>query len=441
MYCDVCQENIAIKYCNQFRTKICRFCCDEYQLSGKDISHCLNCDLMIRENSPDIELTGYGQILSHRYKNHYVFDSDFLNLNKKVIQLYRQHYMHDVNGRYNLALQLHYDNQNDEALELMLNIKNDIEVNYDYYKSFADIQLSERNFKEAIQSYFKALDFEEHSYIYRRIGESYNALKINDRSVYYHEKALSKFYEGDSEDFLYFMNYYSLALNHSELKNYAEAISNGEELLNYYGNFKTIKERVLSRTEILGDLYIKDIIRSTYKLLALTYYENKDYTNSKAYVDYTIELECYDLDLAKVNGYCEAKLEADYDIESMLESHIKAGKVIVIDGGTIDMSTYNVNNNGTMTNVNIGKNNNIELSNESINEIERILDKILNNREEIDFPKLDNSVDEIKNNIRSYNFSNIKSNLSNLLIGITSSCIANGLSDIVTELSNVVNKL
>lgn len=443
LLCQNCYEKAPIFFCNKYKKQICIECCNDYQLSAGDITLCISCTYLVRDLKFFPSLNNRSLVLSSQYNNHFVFDTDIENLTKKSIQMYKKYYMKDYTALFNLSERLYYNHNYEESLFILMNIKHKINSSYDYFKLTGDLYLSLNNYEKAIDSYFKSLDYNKTSYVYRRIAECHSSLNLNDRALYYHEKALEEYSFSNENDFLYFTNYYSLALIYSNLKNYDFVIKNALEFLNFYGDFSYIQDRISIEIDIIGDLFMKDIVLSTYKLLALTYYEAKEYELSKTFIEYTKKLDCYDLDLAKISGYCEAKLEDKVDVEKMLEELRISGKmnIMILNGGTLNMKLYNTNNTGTMQNVNIGENNSINLADSILNEIEEFLLEINKNKEKINLDNHDEIITDIKFNLKTKDFSTLKANLNNLLLGIASGCIANGIPHLVSSLTEILNKI
>ncbi|MGP6198478.1 tetratricopeptide repeat protein [Priestia megaterium] len=353
--CEIC-NNIAVYSCKATNKKICRFCCDKYQLSSKPIDECLKCDYLVRDVGYEVKLKK-GMIVSHQYKDKYVFDGhpDFLSL--KAVELYEKLGVHSINEMYNLAIQYYYANRSQDALELYNKI---IKKNIDkadkiqVYEQMGDAFLSLKSINEAKDAYIKSLDYGNVTpKIYRRIGEVYNILEDYGQSIYYHEKALKTYFSYDwvsgdngfeDDDFLYFTNFYSLAMGYSKLNSHEKVIENANAFFNYYGDFNYIKERYFMKDTVQGDHFMPESIVSMYKLITLNYIEMKDYLQAQNNIKKARTLLNQDTELAKLEGFINGKLDnelIEIEVAKLKQEIVEKDRALMVLIHKSDVGTRN----------------------------------------------------------------------------------------------------
>lgn len=476
--CDIC-GNIAIYNCQAMNKKICRFCCDKYQISDKPIDKCLKCDYLFRDIGYKVK-TKMGIVLFYEYKNKFIFDNKIKSYHFKVIKLYERLGVNTANEMFNLAIQYYYVGKAKEALDIYTkiikkNFSNEAKANL--YEKIGDALLSLNMILKAKSAYIKSLDYGNvMPEIYRRLGDVYSSLKEYSQSIYYHEKALNIHLNhewhnaddfDDGNDFLYFTNYCSLAINYSELNNYDEVIENANAFLDYYGNFEYIKKRFFMKGTIDGDCFMPDMIISMYKLISLTYISLKKYSQAKDNIKKARILSQHDVELAKIEGYIEGKFdnnEMTFEVERLRQELIEKTNTIMMlvknigkprvinynvinnDRGDIYMGNkYKIENSGMIENQVFGDS--VTFNNESFNsseillgQIDAILTEISKKISVIGNKDTQKHIDQINYSIKNKKFSVLKSQLSNLLVSVTAGCITNNMHPILTELSKVISK-
>lgn len=457
IFCKNCNENIAIYYCPILRKKICNLCCDKYQLSDNPIEECLSCSYMLRDSTYKIKFNP-GILFSHQYRDNYVFDNKTNNLNLKAIELYARLGVDKIDERYKLALEYHYGNMNDEALLeinniLKMSMKKDDKVLI--YEIYGDVLLSLGEIERAKDAYVKSIDYgNKLSKVNRRLGELYASLREYPQAIYYHNKALEIYlsYEWlnsenpfDKKDSLYFTSYYSLASSYVAIKDYQNAIFNAEKLIEHYGGDNSILERYFSPIKIYGDLFIPELIASTYEILAISFKEMTKYDKAKHNIEIAIKIDPGNVQIAKLEGFIECKLEfcGDQGMEELMkkmdEINNKLISLEIFRGGNVVVGNqYVVNNSGEINNLVVGDRASINIDVGMEEEIKSILNKIKNN---LDNNETNNEINHIVSDIDNKKSQGIKQQLSNLLVGVSSSLIANGLPELITRLSEVISNL
>ena len=477
LQCKIC-KNIAVYDCKAMNKKICRFCCDNYQLSNGPIDKCLKCDYLFRNVGYEVKFK-MGMMFNQQYKNKFVFDSEIESCQLKVIELYERLGFNTINEILNLAIQYYYANKAQEALDLYnkiikRNISNDDKI--DLYENIGDALLSLDRIPEAKNAYVKSLDYGNiMPRVYRRLGEVYDNLKEYSQSVYYHEKSLNIYLSdewrneddwGKDDDFLYFTNYCSLATGYSELNNYDKVIENANAFIDYYGDFEYIKERFFMKGTFHGDHFMPELIVSIYKLISLTYIELKDYSQAKDNIKKARVLVQQDVELAKIEGFIEGKLDSNemtLEVERLRQELVEKTNAIMLlvqnrgnetvinyniinTRGDIYMENkYKIENSGTIGNQVFGDN--VTFNSGTFNsgeipfkEIGVILSEIREKISIIGNEDTQNHIDGINESIKNEKFSGLKSQLSNLLVGVTAGCIANNVPQILTKISAVISK-
>jgi len=468
--CDLC-NNVAIYTCKAMNKKICRKCCDKYQLSSSPIDECLKCDYLFREVDYEVKIN-WGIVFSHTHKDKVTFDSDHESLYLKTIELYERNGVNTVDDMYNLAIQYFYANRIHKALNLYNNILNiDISDDYkkDVYEKKGDALLRLHKVDDAKDNYLVSIQCgNRRPQVFRRLGEVHSILMNFTESIGYHQLALNEYlsYEWrneedeESDDFLYFTNYYSLAMGYSEIGNSEKAVENAVLFLEYYGDFESIKERYFDEREILGNLFMPESIVPIYKLISLNYIKLKNLVQAKESIKKARILLERDIELARIEGFIEGKLddsvETNEEMEKLRQSLVEKDRaiMILIENSTRNIVSYNINieeiymgnkynveNKGIINNQVFGDNVNFNSGDSTIKEVSEILNEIKNNIAIIGNENIKNDVKEIEENIRNSKFSGLKNQLTNLLIGITASCIANDMGHIVAVISSIIPKL
>lgn len=464
LMCAIC-NNLAVYACKALNEKICRFCCDNYQLSNKPINECLKCDYLFRDDGYEVKLN-HGMILSHNYREKFIFDNDFKSFHFKTVELYERIGVTSRSEMYNLAIQYKYANREADALNLFnkivinKNISNDGKMAI--YEQMGDVLLMLQKATEAKEAYIKSLDYgNRNPKIFRRLGEVYNILKEYSQSIYYHEKALAEYSpcEWEDDDFLYFTNYYSLAMGYSELDNHNKVIENANAFIDYYGDFERIKERYFTKVNVIGDSFMPESIVSMYKLVSLTYIELNDLLSAINNIAKARALSEQDLELAKIEGFVEGKLdsyEMNLEVEKLRQAIVEKDRAIMIliqnsedksiksyniRGDVYMGSKYHIENSGTIVNQVFGDNVTINNGELYLKEIGVILSEITENIDIVGNEDTQKHINEINNSIKSKKLSGLKNQLSNLLVGVTAGCIANEMPHILTMISNVISKL
>jgi tetratricopeptide (TPR) repeat protein len=475
--CKIC-DNIAVYDCKAMNAKICRLCCDRYQISNKSIDKCLKCDYLFRDVGYEVKIN-MGMVLFYEYKNKFIFDNERESYHLKVIELYKRLGVNTDNEIFNLAVQYYYAGKAQESLDLYNNInKNNIsnKDKVDLYEKIGDALTSLKRITEAKNAYIKSLDYGNITpQIYRRLGEVYNSLKEYSQSIYYHEKSLNTYFfkewrnEDDwnkSYDFMYFTNYCSLATIYSEFNNYDKVIENANAFIDYYGDFEYIKERFFMEGTIDGDCFMPELIVSMYKLISLTYISLKDYSQAKDNIEKARILSQNDIELAKIEGFVEGKLDSNdmtFEVERLRQELVEKTNTIMIlikntrnetiinynfnsDGGDIYMeSKYKIENSGTIGNQVFGDN--VTFHNETLSdndilfkEISVILSEISEKISIIGNKDSQKHINNINESIKNKKITGLKNQLSNLLVGVTSGCIANNMPHILTKISELISK-
>lgn len=469
--CNSC-NNIAVYDCKIMNKKICRFCCDKYQLSHNTIDKCLECNYLFREVGYEVKLNDC-IIYSHEYKNKFIFDSNEESFFSKTVELYERIGVSTSNEMYNLAIQYLFVNRISEALDLFNKIlssgisKEDKSV---VYEKIGDALLRLHKADDAEVAYIKSLNYgNKRPCIYRRIGEVYNILGVYFKSISYHESALDIYFNFDwrgddsneNDDFLYFTNYYSLAMGYSELENPQKVIENANLFLEYFGDFEYIEKRYFEKHTITGDHFMPESIVSMYKLISLNYIKLNDFTHAKENIRKARILSKQDVDMAKIEGFIEGKLDSneinnEFEqlrhslvekdrtimilIESMKDRNVTSYNIINIQEAYMG-NKYNVENNGTIMNQAFGDNVTFNAGENTLKEITEILDEIKKNIKILGDENTQKNIEEIEDSIGSKKLSGLKTQLTNLLVGITASCIANDMSHIMASISSVIQKL
>lgn len=466
--CDLC-DNIAVYDCKAINKKICRLCCDRYQLSDNSISECLKCNYLFREEEYQVSLN-QGILFNHSYKDKFVFDSNYESLFLKTVELYERMGVNTINDMYNLAIQYSYVNRMQEAIVLYNKIlsKNiSKSVKSDVYEQIGDSFLRLQKVHEAREAYLKSVKYGNvRSQIYRRLGEVCSILTEFTKSIEYHEKALSIYFDfewvdnREDYDFLYFTSYYSLAMGYTEIGNSDKAVKNAYLFLEYYGNFDSIQERYFTECNIIGDQFMPQSIVSMYKLISLNCIKLGDFVQAKDNIKNARTLLKQDVELAKIEGIIEGKLdsiELNNEIEKLRHSVVEKDRAIMIlienlkdrsvTSYSINIqeaymgSKYNVENNGTIMNQAFGDNVTFNNGDIPIKEISTILDEIKNNRVILGSKNTQKNIENIEEDIRNRKFSGLKNQLTNLLVGITTNCVANNMGNIIAKLSDIISKL
>lgn len=457
-FCKDCNKNIAVYYCSVLKKKICNLCCDRYQLSDYSIDECLSCELLLRDASYDVKFNK-GIMYGHPYKNKFVFDNDSDNLALKAVELYNRQGVEELNDHYNLSLQYHYANMNRKALvklDYILKMPMKKEDKVVIYETYGDVLLSLGRVDESKDAYVKSLDYGNCTpKIYRRLGELYSNLKEYPQAIYYHNKALEDYFSFEwrdledpfnNDDFLYFTNYYSLASAHFAIKDYQKAIENGQKLLDHYGGYDKIVDRYFTTVNIEGDSFIPQLIPSTYEILALSYKELCQYDKAKEKIVLARVFEPKNVDIAKLEGFIEGKLEYNSE-ENIIREVLKRLdfnnnlliKLQSVKNGDIIMGNkYEVHNEGEIANLAVGDNASININNQTASDIKSILYEI---RDSVTDNETENKIENIVADIDNKKFKGVKQQLSNLLVGISAGLIANGLSGLVVKLSEIIAKL
>lgn len=468
--CDSC-NNIAVYDCKAMNKKICRFCCDKYQLSNKPIDKCLECNYLFREVGYEVKLNP-SIVYSHVYKDRFIFDSDEESIFLKTVELYERIGVNTINEMYNLAIQYLFVNRIAEALDLFNKIlsrdisKDDKSI---VYEKIGDALLRLHKADDAEVAYMKSLNYgNKRPYLYRRIGEVYNILGAYSKSTSYHESALDLYFNFDwceddsneNDDFLYFTNYYSLAMGYSELDNPQKVIENANKFLEYYGDFEYIENRYFEKHTIIGDNFMPESIVSMYKLISLNYMKLNDFTHAKENIRKARILLKQDVDLAKIEGFIEGKLDSkeiisEFEqlrhslveknrtimilIESMKDRNVTSYNIFNIQEAYMG-NKYNVENNGIIMSQAFGDNVTFNAGDNTLKELVEILDEIKKNIKILGDENTQKNIEEIEEGIKSKRLSGLKNQLTNLLVGITASCIANDMSNIIASISNVIQK-
>ena len=458
LLCKECNKNIAVFDCPALKKKICNLCCDRYQLSDYSIDKCLSCEFLIRDASYDVKLNK-GIMYSHQYKEKFVFDNKSDKLPLKAVELYNRLGAERINDRYNLSLQYHYANMDREALieqDHILSMPIEKDDKLVIYETYGDVLLSLGRVSEAKEAYVKSLDHGNCTpKIYRRLGELYSSFKEFPQAIHYHNKALEIYFSFEwrdleepfnSDDFLYFTNYYSLASASFAIKDYQMAIENGQKLIDHYGGYEKIAERYFTTINIEGDSFIPQLIPSTYETLALSHKELCHYDKAKEHIVLARVFDPKNVDMAKLEGFIEGKLESSgeenilREILGRLDSNndflIKLQSVK--NGDIIMGNKYEVHNKGEIGNLAMGDNASININNQIANEIKSVLYEIRDSLTDYETEKeIENIVADIENN----KLNGIKQQLSNLFVGVSAGLIANNLPGLVLKLSEVIAKL
>lgn len=114
------------------------------------------------------------------------------------------------------------------------------------------------------------------------------------------------------------------------------------------------------------------------------------------------------------------------------------------------MGKFTIQNMQSVNQQNIGDYNTITYNEgkESIKEVKELIsslklniDKIIN--DDLGREKIQNEIKSIENEVNSVNpnKSKIKEILGQILIGITSGCIANNMPEMITKISNIINRI
>ncbi|MGI8383186.1 tetratricopeptide repeat protein [Robertmurraya sp. P23] len=401
----------------------------------------------------------------HHYRGKYVFSGDTNSIDYKVVELYERLGVETINDKFNLAIQYHQVNRNYEALDLFEQI---IEQNPSkgdkllLYEKMGDVLFSLREYNKARIAYESSLKHgNDNPRIYRRMGELFGSINDYGRSIYFHEKALVSYFsyewiENEDEDFLYFTNYYSLAINYSKLNNHDLVITNAKAFLDHYGDFDYIRDRYF-REYVYGDSFIPEAIESIYKLLTLTLIEKKEFQEARIYIEYARVLSSQDIELAKIHGFIDGKLESsgmeielaelknellEKDRALMILVQDRAFKKININIGEVNMGNkFNVVNNGTIGNQVFGDNVTFNNTSVPLDEVNTVLSEIIQNLSTIGNEETQNLIEEIKNDIKVNNPSTLKTHFTNLLVNITSGCITNNMQGILTKVTDLISKL
>lgn len=465
--CDSC-NNIAIYDCKAMNKKICRLCCDKYQLSHSSIDKCLECNYLFREVG--YEVNGC-TVYKHEYKEKFIFDSDMESFFLKTVSLYERVGVNTSNEMYNLAIQYLFVNRISEAIDLFNKILNKSISKEDksvVYEKIGDALLQLHKVEDAEVAYIKSLNYgNKRPYLYRRIGEVYNILGAYSKSTSYHELALDIYFNFDwreddsneNDDFLYFTNYYSLAMGYSELDNPQKVIENANLFLEYYGDFEYIEKRYFEKHIISGDNFMPESIVSMYKLISLNYIKLNDFTHAKENIRKARSLLKQDVDMAKIEGFIEGKLDNRKiisEFEQLRHSLVEKDRTIMIlienmkDRNVTSYNInikenymgnkYNVENNGTIMNQAFGDNVTFNIGDNMLKDVTEILDEIKKNIMILGDKNTQKNIEEIEESIRSKKLSGLKNQLTNLLVGITTNCIANNMGYIMTSISNVIQK-
>lgn len=468
--CEIC-ENIWVYDCNAMNNKICRFCCDKYQLSNKSIDKCLKCKHLSRDIGYEVKVSS-GILISHEYRNQYVFDSNINSTHLKTVELYERLGVDTINDKYNLAIQYSDVNRYQDALDLfnkLLKKKISNDGKGKIYEEMGDILLKLQKVTEAKDNYVKSLDYGNSSpTIYRRLGETYNILKEYNQSIHYHEKALSRYFSNewvnnddehqDDNDFIYFTNYFSLAMGYANLNNHKKAIENANAFLSYYGSFEDIKKRYFTKTTIFGDSFMPESITSMYKLLSLTYRELNDFVKAKDNIKNARILDVENTEMAHIEGFIDGKIDnndTECELKRVRHELIEKDRALMVllqnqEGKTIKNyyigevnveSKYHIENSGTIGNQVIGDRGIINNGVIPIEEIKTILSEVSKNLGIIGNEDTKKHIEEINESVKSKKFSDIKLQLSNLLVSVTAGCITNNTTEILKMISNVVTKL
>ena len=289
--------------------KICRICCDKYQLSDNPIDKCLECEYLFREESYEVDISDVGMIMYLKDKNRMIFDSNDKSYFLKTVKLYEKFGEDIPSDIYNLAIYSHYAGNTLRAIELydkLLKRNLARKDKRDIYQKKGDALSTINKVKEAKDAYIKSIDYgNKSSYLYRCLGEEYAILQEYGQAIYYHNKALDEYLSfrwqvgGENGDYLYFTSYSSLATIYSELKDYKKAIENANTFLDYYGGFEKIKERYFQKLAIIGDQFIPELIVPMYKLITLSYMSLNDFIKAKDNIKKARIFEEGDTELAK----------------------------------------------------------------------------------------------------------------------------------------------
>lgn len=462
--CSAC-NHIAIYDCDAMNKKICRFCCDQYQLSERSIDRCLECSYLFRE-------VGYssksreGLTIFHEYKDKFVFDSDPDAILLKVIKLYESFGVNKAEEMLELAINYSFCGREGEAIDLYNKILNK-NLSKDYkmkvYAEIGNTMLRVKQINEARDAYVKSIDYgNKEPKIYRKLGEVYSFLKEYSQAIYYHEKSLNIYFAFEwcdngfeSDDFLNFTNYYHLATLYAEVKinEPDKAIQNAGSFLNHYGNFEYIKERYFTKDIIYGDQFMPKLIVSMYKLISLMYIKLENFSQAKDNIRKARVLLQQDTNLAKIEGFIDGKLESDemklqyekmkQELETCRNLIMKSmGRNNITIGGDLYMENkFHIENKGTIGTQIIGDNTTFNNSDTLSKEISNILLEITEKISVIGDENTQKHIENISQSIKVGKFTGMKNNLSNLLVSVTAGCITNNMTTIQTKLCELINTL
>ncbi|MGG1639541.1 tetratricopeptide repeat protein [Paenibacillus sp. NRS-1760] len=330
---------------------LCQYCCDKFQLheitedwhtslsqgSGSELTYsqwidlnktkCLECEGLLRGEDEEIHThpeSGFGFALyqSPSYKGKKVFSGVGSLLFAKRQRMIEMIGCTEVEDYFYLGESYFRNGEFGKALEQFEKVKDEIDDPLLFlflgktYFYLGSLSLAESYLKKAINHN------ENYAEAHRRLGDLYREQKRYVKSIGCYEDAIDVNYrDPDFIDNFSAYSYFGMALSYSKLGLQSEVIEtittfldyeglDGESIIERWGHFTT--GNVIDES-IEGEKYHFTV---ACELLTVAYLEADDHTNAERYLNYALQLEPNNSDIARLEGILIGR---KYNGEKMLE--------------------------------------------------------------------------------------------------------------------------
>ncbi|WP_312650286.1 NACHT domain-containing protein [Aminipila sp.] len=143
----------------------------------------------------------------------------------------------------------------------------------------------------------------------------------------------------------------------------------------------------------------------------------------------------------KLATFCYGNIESiRTDLHSQLSSSWSIAEVkSFLEKGVIHMgNNYNITNNGTIQHLAVGDQASVVVNDGLKEELNLLLKELA----KLDLPHEEQErINVLNDNIKNNRFGGVKAQINNLIVGISASCIANGMPQLIENLASIVQRL
>lgn len=348
--CTNCGKRKARFTCKIIGQGLCQYCCDKFQLheiteawhntflaTGIESTYdqwielnktkCFECEGLLRDEDEEINVRpesgiGFAIYESPPYKGKKVISGSGSLLFAKRSKMIEVQGCSEVEDYFYLGESYFRNGEYGKALEQFDKIKDEIDDPLFYlflgktHLFLSSLSLAEKYLKKAI------IQNENYSEAYRRLGDLYRLQKQYEKSIGFYEDAIDVNYlDDDVTDSFFEFSYFGMALSYSKLGLHGKVIETINSFLDHTGldggwiieRWKLFEEGRSIDESIEGNKYHFTV---ACELLTVAYLEADDHTNAERYLNFALQLEPDNSDIARLEGILIGR---KYNDEKVLE--------------------------------------------------------------------------------------------------------------------------